>query len=143
MRMLTASMGKFNIRNLRLLYLLALFQLVAGPLVLFQVTVLCKLTVGEVARNGVTTAVSKAWHNPEFQATLTDDSGIHSATKKSTLPTRDPKQKIVKVKMPAIAWQVSPLVLVNLSEKITGWDFSQTWTPAWPQAPPGPPPRLV
>lgn len=140
--MLSVSMGKFSARNLRFLYLLALFQLVTGPLVLFQVTVLCKLTVREVPRNSVATAVSKAWHSPEFQATLTDDGGLQQVAKKSPVPTSDPKTKTVKVKMPAIAWQATPLVLVNLSKRITAQNYSRVWTPAWPQAPPGPPPRL-
>ncbi|MEO8617082.1 MAG: hypothetical protein ABI600_18225 [Luteolibacter sp.] len=141
-RIVVTSMGKFSTTNLRFLYLLALFQLVAGPLVLFQVTVLCKLTVREAPGNRVTTAVSKAWHSPEFQATLADDDGLKSASRKSPLPTSDPKAKIVKVKTPAIAWQATPIVLVNLSERITAGGYSRVWTPAWPQAPPGPPPRL-
>ncbi len=140
--MLTASMGKLSVKNLRLLYLLALFQLVAGPLVLFQVTVLCKLTVQDTTGKSVATAVSKAWHSPEFQATLSDDDGLQQVTKKLPIPTSHPKTKIVKVKMPAIAWQAKPVVRVNLSKRITAGAYSRVWTPAWPQAPPGPPPRL-
>jgi hypothetical protein len=135
-------MGKFSTKNLRFLYLLALFQLVAGPLVLFQVTVLCKLTVRETPRIGVAKAVSKAWCSPEFQAAFTTDDEVKPTSAKSPLPTSDPKAKIVKVKMPAIAWQAAPLVLVNLSARINGMDRDRVWTPAWPQAPPGPPPRL-
>ncbi len=142
MYMFVTSMGKLSTRNLRFLYLLALFQLVAGPLVLFQVTLLCKLTVREAPRNGVATAVMKAWHNPEFQAALAHDDGLQQAATKSPLPTDDPKSKIVKVKMPATAWQAAPLVLVNLSSRVAIVDSSRVWTPAWPQAPPGPPPRL-
>ena len=52
-------MGKFSTRNLRFLHLLALFQWVAGPWVLFQVTVLCKLTVWETPRNGAATVISE------------------------------------------------------------------------------------
>jgi hypothetical protein len=46
--------------KLRLLYVLALAQLVGGPLVLLQVTLFCKLTVKEVPHMKVAEAAARA-----------------------------------------------------------------------------------
>ena len=126
--------------GIRPLYLLALFQLVAGPLVLFCVMILCQETVREAADHGVATAVSMAWKCPEFQAALAtvDRSDL---SKKET-PHRGPQEDPVKVEMPPIAWQATPVVLVNDPRRVPLRGIARRWTPVLPVPPPGPPPRL-
>lgn len=128
---------------MKLLYALALFQLVAGPLVIFQVSLLCKLTVREVPRQGIGPAFQKAWHSEDFQAGLSEGKTMaRKDDKKSPSPTSDPKATAGKAKMPATDWRLArflappPLGFVRCS------DWSRRWTPIWPQAPPGPPPRV-
>jgi len=125
--------------GIRPLYLLALFQLVAGPLVLFCVMILCRETAREAADHGVVTAVSMAWKSPGFQAALATVE--RPDVSKRDCPDRDPKADPVKVKMPPIAWQDAPVVLVNASRRIPLLDAAQRWTPVLPLPPPGPPPR--
>jgi hypothetical protein len=128
--------------KLRTLYLLALFQLVAGPLVLFQVSVLSKMVVREAPTHGISKAVSLAWNSPEFQAALSEGELPELVKSKQTAPTSDPKATLVKVKMPCIDWQDTRLVWVNASTPVPRTRGARTWTPAWPQPPPGPPPRV-
>jgi hypothetical protein len=131
--------SRFGIRHL---YLLALFQLVAGPLVLFQVTVLCKLTVREAATHGVGEAVVIAWNSPEFHAALAHADEAARGGSRQSLPTSDPKSENAKVKMPVAVWQGGRVVLVNPASFEPLWDGYRTWTTLWPQPPPGPPPRV-
>ncbi len=128
--------------KLRSLYLLALFQLVAGPLVLFQVSVLSKMVVREAPSHGITKAVTLAWNSSEFQSALSETDLPDLVKSKQTTPTSDPKATLVKVKMPCIDWQDARLVWVNASTPVPRTDGARTWTPAWPQPPPGPPPRV-
>jgi hypothetical protein len=128
--------------KLKILYLLALFQLVAGPLVLLQVTVLFKLTSRETPSRGVTVAFKKAWSSNEFQATFELPEAHRQDRFKSPLPTKDPAGKLLTMKMPVTFWHQDPLVLVITSELVPCSDWERMWTPTWPQAPPGPPPRV-
>ncbi len=128
--------------KLRSLYLLALFQLVAGPLVLFQVSVLSKMVVREAPAHGISKAMSLAWNSPEFQSALSEGELPELVKSKQTAPTSDPKATLEKAKMPCIDWQAAPIVWVNASTPLQRMDGARTWTPAWPQPPPGPPPRV-
>lgn len=128
--------------KLRSLYLLALFQLVAGPLVLFQVSVLSRMVVRETPVHGITTALNLAWNSPEFQSALCDAEPSELVKSKQTIPTRDPKSVSVKLEMPCIDWWDAQQVWVNASTPVPRTDGTRTWTPQWPQPPPGPPPRV-
>ena len=77
------------VRNgkLRLLYVLALAQLVGGPLVLLQVTLLCKLTLHEAPLIGMADAAVRAWHSDEFQAALITNGSTRWGETKTSLPT--------------------------------------------------------
>jgi hypothetical protein len=130
-----ARLGKF-----RFLYLLALAQLVGGPLVLLQVTVFCKVALHEAPRVGMAKAAVRAWQSDDFQSVLVAADGIRSKDSKSLPPTGDPK--LEKAKLPMIPWEPAALVLSQLSDHCGIADRARTWTPAWPQAPPGPPPRI-
>lgn len=128
--------------KLRFLYWLALAQLVGGPLVLLQVTVFCKLALHEAPQMGVATAAVRAWQSDEFQAVLAEAGPARKGEHRSWPPADDPNLKFEKSKLPAIPWEPAPLHLTNLSRHCKIVDCVRTWTPAWPQAPPGPPPRL-
>jgi len=131
--------GRFG--KLRFLYLLALAQLVGGPLVLLHVTVLCQLTLREAPRAGVVDALVSAWQSDDFQASLArTDLSLPQNGKK--IPPKDgPEIKPDKAKQPLIPWSISPLRVMALIPRADLIDRPRVWTPAWPQAPPGPPPR--
>ncbi len=132
-----ARLGKF-----RFIYLLALVQLVGGPLVLLQVTVFCKVALREAPRVGMAKAAVRAWQSDDFQTVLAAADGIRSKESKSLPPTGDSKLKLEKAKPPMISWEPAALILSQLSDHCKIADRARTWTPAWPQAPPGPPPRV-
>ena len=131
------------IRNgkLRLLYVLALAQLVGGPLILMQVTLFCKLTVKEVPRMKVAEAAARAWHSDEFQTALAAGVSTNRGETKTPPPSREPKDHPDKAKPPVIPWQRDHLALAVNSAACSVVNRERIWTPAWPQAPPGPPPR--
>ncbi len=135
-------MNFFRSGKLRLLYLLGLAQLLGGPLVLLQITTFCKLALIETPHHGIKAAAISAWQSDGFQLDLasTNDSRAH---KTKSLPlTQESKLKLEKTKLPVITWEISPIVFLALTKNFTITDCMRTWTPAWPQAPPGPPPRL-
>lgn len=123
--------------NSRSLYLLALFQLVAGPLVLMLVVTFCKVTVRELPEQGVAKAMSKAWHSDEVQAV------VHAADKAEDSPA-SPLSKATKdkVKIVGVEWQAVALVLHLPMPTSLPMSKLPSWTPSWPQAPPGTPPRV-
>jgi hypothetical protein len=136
-------MGFFRAGKLRWLYLLALAQLVGGPLVLLQVTVFCKLALHEAPRVGVAKAIERAWSSDDFQAIVAaEGSGNKKNSKSPPSPTDGPKPKVEKSKLPMIAWEPAPLRLACVPGGCGTTECARVWTPAWPQAPPGPPPRL-
>jgi len=125
------------------LYVLALFQFVAGPLVILQVSLLCRLTVSDIPEKGIGPAFVKAWHSDEFQMALTTGK-ITAGTKESKAPSpsKEPMSGSAKIKMPPTDWQTGrtlPPPSIGLAS-ISDW--CRRWTPVWPQAPPGPPPRV-
>jgi len=131
-----------GIRKVRFLYWLALAQLVGGPLMLLQVTVFCKLTLQEAPRAGLSKAAVRAWQSDDFQIVLASAKSVRTKESTSLPPTLDPKLKPETPKLPMIPWESAPLALSLLSEHCEITDRAWTWTPAWPHAPPGPPPRV-
>lgn len=131
-------------RNVRLLCLLALGQLVVGPLVLVlvQATTLCRLTVREAPVHGMA-AVSRAWQSEEFQSALVRSADVVAGRSKPSLPGRESKAKPGKVKITATPWQSLPVPPVEESRAEQWAHTPDAWTPAWPHAPPGPPPRVA
>jgi hypothetical protein len=130
-----ARLGK-----LRFLYLLALAQLVGGPLVLLQVTVFCKVALHEAPRAGMAKAAVRAWQSDDFQSVLAETNPTENNRRESAPPTRDPS--LEKAKHPFVPWHTSRWIPTEVSVLCKIADRARTWTPAWPQAPPGPPPRL-
>ncbi|MES2657221.1 MAG: hypothetical protein V4689_01320 [Verrucomicrobiota bacterium] len=135
-------MNFFRTGKFRFLYLLALVQLVGGPLVLFQVTLFCKLTLNEAPRMGMAKAAVSAWESEDFQAILTPAEIAKADDSKTTPSGKAPKVKLEKAKEPVIPWMVARLHLAALAVRCDVVDRERFWTPAWPQAPPGPPPRM-
>ena len=125
----------------RHLVLLALFQLVAGPLMLLQVTVFCSLTARETPQQGVAKAVVKAWHSDAFQSLLALSDEGRVEKDHGSLPPDSGKFLGAKAKLNMVVWQLPPVEFYRPC--VDGvWDpHLRAWTPSWPQAPPGTPPR--
>ena len=134
-------MSRFPLKP-RALLLLALFQLVAGPLVLLQVTVFCSLTVREAPRTGVTAAIVKAWKSETFQTLLTPSHNNRMQADNRSLPGSDDKVGHAKVKFYLLTWHLREFASLPPAKLGDNHGLGKTWTPAWPQAPPGTPPRV-
>jgi len=127
---------------MRFIYLLALFQLVAGPLVIFQVTALCKLTVKEARQHGAGAAFVEALRGEELQAAVRNSVQLVQKNSKSPLPTSDSKGKLPDLKTGVPLWRTFATIAPPCIGRSAYSDWSRRWTPIWPQAPPGPPPRI-
>ena len=125
----------------RSLYLLALFQLVAGPLVLVTVMTFCKAVVYEAPAQGVVKAMKSAWHSDEVQSLV--DVACDRQAHEGQAPVPSKKQTTEHGKFIAIAWDIVPQTFASSPEGISPHDWTSNWTPAWPQAPPGTPPRIA
>lgn len=135
-------MGFFRSGKLRWLYVLALVQLVGGPLVLFQVSLFCKLALHEAPQVGVAKAAGLAWKSEKFQAALAAAEVVVAKVEKSSPGGDGPKAKTDPVKLPWIAWLAPRTMALTGGSHCKVVDLARTWTPGWPQAPPGPPPRV-
>ena len=131
-------------RNARLLCLLALGHLLAGPLVLVFVhaVTLGKLTIREAPAHGMA-AVSRAWQSEEFQSVVVRAAEVVAGHSRPSLPGEGSKVEPGKTKITATIWQMAPMLLRPESREGTCALKSRTWTPSWPNAPPGPPPRVA
>ncbi|MFT3990300.1 MAG: hypothetical protein QM680_02710 [Luteolibacter sp.] len=128
---------------MKFLYLLALFQLVAGPLVLLQVAALSKLVIREIPRSGFVAAAEKAVRGKEFHAVFqTADSVKSPVSSPDSKDSKDSKAKLEKQKMPLQAWFVAEVKLDALFSLQPCGDWARNWTPLLGQPPPGPPPRV-
>ena len=132
-------MSRFPLKP-RTLFLLALFQLVAGPLVLLQVTVFCSLTVRETPREGVAVAMVKAWKSETFQSLLTASQNGRAQADNKSLPASDDKAGHAKCHL--LPWHSREFVSLPCVMSGDRHFLGKAWTPAWPQAPPGTPPRV-
>lgn len=133
-------MSLFRCRKLRFLYLLALLQLVGGPLVLLHVTVFCQLTVSEAPRIGVARAVVAAISSPEFRA-VADLPGEKEARKDGH--DGSPKPDGGKTKQPVLPGENFSLALFPANVPHELFSRERHWTPQWAHAPPAPPPRVA
>jgi hypothetical protein len=139
---MASVLGLPDIRKMKWLYVLGMFQLIAGPLMILQVTLLCKLTFREMPEEGIGPAVSKAWHSGKFQAALVTGNLVTSKSKESPSPTKEPVADSGKQKMPVTDWRATrPLPPPSIGLAAFS-DWCRRWTPVWPQAPPEPPPRI-
>ena len=131
-------MGMFRYRKLRLLYLLALLQLIGGPIVLLHVTVFAKLTLNETPRLGIAKAAVAVWKSEGFQKALVADALPEKPARKEG---DGAKPKIAKLAPYHSDFPISPMCFATASGMTA--ERVVTWTPRWPNAPPGPPPRFA
>ncbi|QTN33233.1 hypothetical protein HZ994_13225 [Akkermansiaceae bacterium] len=134
-------MAIFRSGNFRLLYLLALLQLVGGPIMLLQVSLFSKLVIQEAPRVGLLQAVSFAWDSPEFRDALADA----SVPWKNAAGTTSKEDK-AKPDCPAahdLPWNADPRPCPDDPAVCGVLGYFRIWTPQWPHAPPGPPPRMA
>ncbi|MBL9142162.1 MAG: hypothetical protein JNM99_00650 [Verrucomicrobiaceae bacterium] len=124
--------------SIRTLYLLALFQLVAGPLVLGLVFAFAKVAVREAPQQGLAKAAQKAWHSPEVRTALQAVTRESQDSSKSSLP----KAAKGKLKIISVTWILETFAVAEPAQSKVSSTL-QAWTPAWPQAPPGTPPRAA
>lgn len=121
--------------KLRPLYLLALAQLVGGPLMLLHVTWFCKMTLHEAPKVGMAQAAHQAWY-------ASVDLAVENENRSRT-PEAPPRKFIPeKPKLPVNQWETPRLHLQCESVRHEPVHRERIWTPAWPKAPPGPPPRV-
>ena len=127
----------------RHLYLLALFQLVGGPLVILSVVFFSRLVAKYSADDGVVVGVTQAWQSPEWQkitrALIATTPGPIKAS---------PEGHAEKVKEPGgkVFWQIWTEVDARWSQRPPEAAPSvplPTLLSAWPDAPPLPPPRCA
>ncbi len=129
-------------RNKRWLILLALFQLLAGPLVLLQVMVFCKVTAEKMPEQGMVTAAKEAWQSVEFQRTL--DVAATAQRHHGSVPTSPDKPiHTENFKILGLLWDPMPSLVRRHADPMPGTELRRGWTPVLQGAPPGPPPRAA
>jgi len=128
-------------RNKRWLILLALFQLVAGPLVLLQVMVFCQVTAEKVPEHGIVKAAGEAWQSVEFQRTLDVAATVH--TQSSSAPAPEKSFQPDQNKILGTLWVPMPALVRPSADPLPGTALRGTWTPVCQSAPPGQPPRVA
>lgn len=130
----------------RHLYLLALFQLVGGPLVLVPMLLMSKAVVRETAQHGVVKGfhealVSQEWS--EAQEMLQRGSIVAEPSSSTKAPGKKEKAKDGQPKLDFVAWTPPALMEQDGTPvKRPAWE----WHPMsshWANAPPSPPPRVV
>ena len=129
-----------TLRKNRWLYLLALFQLVAGPLMLVGVTTLCKITVQEMPTHGFAKAVRKAWVSQEVQALVCAAADECGGGNTAPIPVKKCHSELNKIICEP--WSAVRLFYPQLAH-LSPHSTEPVWTPACPSAPPGTPPRLA
>lgn len=127
----------------RHLYLLALFQLVGGPLVLVPMLMMSKAVVRETAQHGVVTGLHEAVESQEWDdAREMIQSGAipDSPAKKHGAPEKSGEGK---PKLNFMAWTAPARLELegNLAAK-PAWEW-QPMASHWANAPPSPPPRVA
>jgi hypothetical protein len=130
----------------RHLYLLALFQLVGGPLVLVPMLMMSKAVVRETAQHGVVQGFHQAMVSQEWSEVrdILQNGGMMAEPSSSTkAPGQQEKTKDGKPKLDFAAWTMPALMeLEGVPVKRPAWQW-QPMASNWANAPPSPPPRVV
>jgi hypothetical protein len=132
----------------RHLYLLALFQLVGGPLVLVPMLLMSKAVVRETAQHGVVqglheVVVSQEWGDVREMFRKSRVVSELSSSTKAPAPGKQKKAKDGKPKLDFMTWTTpAPMELEGVSVKRPAWEW-QPMGSSWANAPPSPPPRVV
>jgi hypothetical protein len=129
--------------SIRHLYLLALFQLVGGPLVILAVVFFSRMVVHQAAEHGLTVGVVKASQSAEWQKVASALSGATyghpSNGQKDPVPVvKDPGGKLI-----GLMWEGITLPEEQPVPCEGPYLWVRTLTSDWPHAPPLPPPRCA
>lgn len=129
--------------SIRHLYLLALFQLVGGPLVIVAVVFFSRMVVHQAAEHGLTVGVVKASQSAEWQKVASALSGatyghVPSGKKDPVPVVKDPGGKLLGLMWEGVTLPKEPPVPCDGPHL-----WVRTLTSAWPHAPPLPPPRCA
>ena len=128
--------------NARSLYLLALFQLVGGPLVLLSVILFSKLMVTHSSQHGLKAGVVEALQSVEWKTVTNAFMNAEQDAATNQAPLAPTKIKEVKAKCFAIAQAMLPLQIRELTSTKLPMEWESVIVADWRQAPPNPPPRL-
>jgi hypothetical protein len=124
------------------LYLLALFQLVGGPLVILAVVVFSKLAVQHVPEQGIQHGFASVLQSAEWQEVLqTALVGSAKQPRKSADTDKLPQPPPEKGKFLAITWDGFMRQSLTQPSMEPPEDKLVDLLSAWPHAPPSPPPR--
>ena len=133
------------LRNIRPLYLLALFQLVGGPVALLVVMFLGKVCVTRVAEHGLTHGISKALQSEEWQPMTSEwmqEGAVLPGTEKDKAPAKN-KGKEAKGKLFVSEMERPVMAPVCEVKRVKRWTQSDAFVCVRAQAPPGPPPTVA
>lgn len=138
-------MARFR-SQFRHLYLLALFQLVGGPLVILPLVMVCKVTLTQTAQHGVVEGLRQAPLTKEWQRAsvvlLHGEAALPDSHEKNGVPGTPEKFKEGKVKLDLAVWMTAA---IPQPESAAIGRPCWRWLPSastWAHAPPGPPPRV-
>lgn len=133
-------MNRFS-RRARLLCLLALLQVVGGPLVLVGVATLGKVLVKESLQNGVVPGVSRALESDEWRGACECIADAVADYPDEKVPGGNPKSKDLKSKVMSIGWAGALALPERPAEVEAPGRDPAPLISAWPNGPPVPPPR--
>jgi hypothetical protein len=129
----------------RHLYLLALFQLVGGPLVLVPMLLISKAAVRETAQHGVVKGFHQAMVSQEWEEVreMLQDGEVSGTSSSTKAPGKQEKSKDGNAKLNFMVW-TSPahMKLEGVPVKQPAWEW-QPMASSWANAPPSPPPRVA
>lgn len=127
--------------SLRHLYLLALFQLVGGPLILLSVMTVTKIAADHAQQHGFIAGLHTVLQTETWQTAAETVADQANATQPAASSETPAKKLDTKEKIPAANWMDSAaLCAPKLAATPPMWELP--WlVSASPQAPPLPPPR--
>jgi hypothetical protein len=133
-------------KHARLLYILALLQLVGGPLVIVQTFLVGKVATQAVVEHGWSDGAALVLASPEFDALCQAIEIVVKPGEPQPMDRKAPEGKAAFGKSPWLPWENSLQrgFFVSSEEcqvKLPPWQ--NRWLGTWCHAPPGPPPRCL
>ncbi len=127
----------------RSLYLLALFQLVGGPVVLLTLMMFSKIAVKNYSANeGVKAGVVKIFQSTEwktFAVALHESTPSDSKSKTPLLP----EAKDTKLNLVSVLWSQPQVLPIIIFQELTHRHWDPDASSVLPHEPPSPPPKLA
>jgi|GEM_PF-1652962 len=125
------------------LYLLALFQLVGGPVVLLSVIMVGKTVVTTGAQHSLPKALASVLEKETWDEVTIVVAQQANQEPSHPLPDVPVKKTDLKPVIFAIEWTKPGLLVHNRLESAEPPDWLSCFHDLWSKAPPGPPPRWV